>query len=264
PTPTPTPAPTPVDPMQPFFCETPLLTEYSYHSKGVSITVETRTVQLDAKQHATCYIADIHVQDVTSIRTAAAKGTFDHYDLQLVGEIAAEAGAIVAINGDTYLHFPNSLVVRNGEVYRKKPIEGEDICILYRDGVMETKKWGTFRANDVLDADPWQVWNFGPALLDADGGAMEINHHLGGPNPRSAIGYFEPGHYCFVTVDGRGESAGMTLTQLSRFMEELGCKVAYNLDGGASAQMYWNGGIISTPSAQNRIISDIVCILPEG
>ena len=58
-----------------------------------------------------------------------------------------------------------------------------------------------------------------------------------GLNPRSAVGYYEPGHYCFVVIDGRqpGYSKGATLMQLAQLFESLGCKEAYNLDGGKSA-----------------------------
>ena len=103
----------------------------------------------------------------------------------------------------------------------------------------------------------------GPALLDADGKSTEIRHALAGPNPRTAIGYYEPGHYCFVVVDGRGESFGISLNNLSILMHDLGCVAAYNLDGGASAQMYWNGAIINAPSGKNRAISDIIYLLAE-
>ena len=91
-----------------------------------------------------------------------------------------------------------------------------------------------------------------------------IEHRLQGHNPRTAIGYYEPGHYCFVVVDGRGESVGVTLSSLSRLMEDLGCKAAYNLDGGDSAQLWWNGEIVSAASNTSRVIGDIIYLLPEG
>lgn len=46
-------------------------------------------------------------------------------------------------------------------------------------------------------------------------------------------------------------------------MEDLGCKAAYNLDGGGSAQMYWNGEIISRTCNDGREIGDIIYLLPE-
>jgi hypothetical protein len=88
-------------------------------------------------------------------------------------------------------------------------------------------------------------------------------------NPRSVIGYYEPGHYCFVQVDGRGtksklepgkKNKGLTLANLSKFMEELGCKAAYNLDGGKTSQLYFNGSVISTPENGGRKLGDIVLV----
>jgi exopolysaccharide biosynthesis protein len=71
-----------------------------------------------------------------------------------------------------------------------------------------------------------------------------------------------------VVVDGqRGGkdkgSDGIRLSAFSQLMADLGCKVAYNLDGGDSAQMYWNGAIINKSNNESRVISDIIYILPE-
>ena len=56
-------------------------------------------------------------------------------------------------------------------------------------------------------------------------------------NPRTGIGYFEPGHYCLVVVDGRdGDSApGASIEEFASVFESLGCTQAYNLDGGGSS-----------------------------
>ena len=182
---------------------------------------------------------------------------------------AADANALIAINGDSYFGFSDSFVFRNGEPYRRTLEDRTDLCILYRDGRMETKKWGTFSARDVINSDPWQVWSFGPRLLEEDGSPRVIQNWIAYENPRTAIGYYEPGHYCFVIVDGRqivdgdkGFSDGMTLTQLSRLMADLGCKAAYNLDGGGSAKMYFNGDVVTNCSNKKRVISDIIYLVP--
>ena len=69
--------------------------------------------------------------------------------------------------------------------------------------------------------------------------------------------------YCtkgqLVTVEGRNGLVGMTMSELSQFMYELGCKTAYNLDGGATAQMAVNGKIYSESSG-DRGVTDIVYI----
>ena len=90
----------------------------------------------------------------------------------------------------------------------------------------------------------------------------EFNTTVGKANPRTAVGMVEPLHYVLVTVDGRGESAGLSMADLSALMKELGCTAAYNLDGGATAAMAVNGELYSTPS-DTRSVSDIIYVAME-
>ena len=125
---------------------------------------------------------------------------------------------------------------------------------------MKTFEVGTYSVDEIIRSDPWQTWQFGPALLDENGEPKtKFNTSLIGQNPRCAIGYYEPGHYCFVVVDGRqkGSSLGADVEELSRLMYSLGCKAAYNLDGGTSAQMYFNGKYCNRQRGE-RPIGDII------
>lgn len=68
------------------------------------------------------------------------------------------------------------------------------------------------------------------------------------------------GSYVAVAVDGRlpGYSEGMTIEELAQYMLNLGCVTAYNLDGGMTSCMYFNGNVISTPCGtanQERSVS---------
>ena len=121
----------------------------------------------------------------------------------------------------------------------------------------------------------WQTFLFGPGLLTEDGKAKTtFSSDVKPKNPRSVIGYYEPGHYCFVQVDGRKtasklekgkKNAGLTLAELSAYMETLGCASAYNLDGGQSSLMYFKDGIYSTAYKNGRRLGDVVLIRePEG
>lgn len=111
------------------------------------------------------------------------------------------------------------------------------------------------------DRGVWQAWNFGPALLDNGEAITVFDSAIKGKNPRNSIGYYEPGHYCFITVDGRqnGYSVGMTLAELSAVYASLGCKCAYNLDGGATAEMIFQGELVNKPYKGGRQSSDIIC-----
>ncbi len=89
-------------------------------------------------------------------------------------------------------------------------------------------------------------------------------------NPRSAIGMIEEEdgslHYLIVVSDGRtAESEGLTLYQLAQVLQSYGATTAYNLDGGGSATLYFNGQVINKPTTNGRTIteravSDIVYI----
>jgi hypothetical protein len=58
-------------------------------------------------------------------------------------------------------------------------------------------------------------------------------------NPRTALGVISPLHYLFIVSDGRtDESTGLSLLQLAELMKELGCRTAYNLDGGGSSTIW--------------------------
>ena len=85
-------------------------------------------------------------------------------------------------------------------------------------------------------------------------------------NPRTAIGEIDAGHYLLVVTDGRtSQSAGLSLQELAEVMQSLGAKVAYNLDGGGSSTMVFQGRVVNQPttngrSIQERGVSDIVYI----
>ena len=86
-------------------------------------------------------------------------------------------------------------------------------------------------------------------------------------NPRCAIGQVSEGHYLIIVVDGRcDESPGTSLWELADVFCELGARTAYNLDGGGSATMIFNGKLINTPYTNwnkpsgERRVSDIVYI----
>ena len=67
-----------------------------------------------------------------------------------------------------------------------------------------------------------------------------------------------------VVVDGReeGYSRGVTMSGLAQIMVDLGCRVAYNLDGGGSSAMYWNGRIVNRPpNGGERATSDILYVM---
>ena len=283
PTPEPTPAPTPEPTPDPTPEPTPervysgvwgekfadrftegevIEDETSYRSENVSVTL-TRVEE----NAAVYYVADVYVSDLKYLRCGFANGKYDG-GFRKIADIAAAENAIVAICGDHYAGRSAGIVVRNGEFYRK--VRFQDVCVLYGDGTMVTMDNSELDLKALEEAQPWQVWSFGPGLLDSEGHAKDRFNTIVFPaNPRCAIGYVEPGHYYLVEVEGsrwgvNTGSRGMDMRQLAELFESLGCASAYNLDGGRSVGIAWKGELVSFD--YDRRIPDIIYVtdFPPG
>lgn len=229
--------------------------DYSHQSDTVRVAVKGYSVDGVAY-----YVADVWVKDISSFRTAFAKKQYGQGIHQEFLKMAQDNKAIVAISGDYYSARAKGIVVRNGQLYRDIPFE--DVCVLYQDGVMETYTKDTFDIDDAIARKAYQIWSFGPQLLENGQPMQDFNSSVKKANPRCAIGYYAPGHYCFVTVDGRqpGYSEGITLQALSQLFYDLGCKAAYNLDGGQTAMMAYGNQLVNRPYHGGRESGDIIFI----
>ncbi len=272
PTPSATPEPTPAGLLGGAYAEKFTkggieLTETSYRTRDVSVTVtkvfDNTTYCYDNGKpfELTYYVADIYIKDVTLLRVFRTRKT-----AKLVN-LCAEVNAAVAITGDFCQARTLGLIVDNGEVVRETPDPDRDVLVLYRDGTMKAYLAGAVPIDEILASEPWQAWCFGPILVENGEAATSFNMNFGKlayireRNPRAAVGYYEPGHYCFVQVDGRnnGYSQGLSAKDLAALMQGLGCTLAYNLDGGDTAQMAFLGERVSTPSG-HRNPGDILYI----
>ena len=239
------------------YTDTVIVTENSYSSPNISVTVTEETLG-----QTTYYLADIYVRDITCFQTALANDTYGSGFRDSIEDMALLNNALLAVNGDYYGNTNEGVVIRNGVIYRANSTNC-DVCVLYYDGTMRVMPGSSFSAEEAVEQGAWQAWTFGPALLNTDGSVLTSfasTNRIISANPRTAIGYYEPGHYCLVVVDGRGESAGITLPDLSRLFYDLGCRTAYNLDGGNSSVMVWNNEVINNPSGGGRESSDALLI----
>lgn len=239
-------------------------TDHSYSSPQVSIDIET-VVREEGSHRVVYYVADIYVASIENFRTHTVNGGYQYMATEDMLTLDREVDALVAISGDFLTYQSSGFLMRNGELFFSD-YTFCDICVMYDDGRIATYDRDGYTIEDILNGGAIQVWNFGPALLDENGKAKEsfrMSTTVSFINPRSALGYYEPGHYCFVVVDGRqeGHSDGMTMPELAKLFEELGCACAYNLDGGGSAVMSFRHEKFSRQSnGGNRELGDILYI----
>ncbi|GAA1465515.1 phosphodiester glycosidase family protein [Microbacterium thalassium] len=247
-----------------------VVTDTSYTDGSTTITLSTVTSG-SGDSTVTYYVADVVLSDATALRSAFAKDQFGENITELTSEIAEDNGAILAINGDYYGFRDTGIVIRNGVVYRDEP--AREGLVFYADGTVAVYDETETSAEELLADGAWNTLSFGPAIVE-DGAVVsgidqvEIdtnfgNHSIQGDQPRTAVGVIDENHLVFVVVDGRqsGYSAGVTLPELAEIMVSLGASTAYNLDGGGSSTMYFNGEVVNSPSnGGERATSDILYI----
>lgn len=241
------------------------ITKTSYNDDNIQITIST------IEEYDTIiYIADIYINDPSFLKTALAQNAYGTNVTETTSSIAESNNAILAINGDYYGANEAGYVIKNGVLYRDtiRQDETQDLAI-YEDGTFEIIDENEITAQELLDNGVIQTLAFGPGLIE-DGEIIvdtnaEVNQSMSS-NPRTAIGYVEENHYIFMVSDGRtDESAGLTLYQVAQIMKEYNCQIAYNLDGGGSSTMVFNGEVINKPTTsgkniEEREVSDIVYI----
>ena len=245
--------------------------EVTTDNSGDSREYKDENVQVTYTQYetngTTIHVADVRVSSAEYLKTAFAKGTYGKNVTQSTSEIAASNNAVLAVNGDYYGVQERGYVIRNGVLYREEAGENDVLCI-YADGSMKVVDPSTVTAQELLEQGVWQAFSFGPGLITDGEIDVALNTEVGkakASNPRTAIGIIDDLHYVFVVSDGRsGESEGLSLYELASFMEQLGVQTAYNLDGGGSSTMVFQGEVVNNPSSgfrdEEREVSDIVYI----
>lgn len=214
------------------------------------------------------YVADVEVTDGTSILSAFANNTYGRNVTDTTSDMAEENNAVLAINGDYYGARQSGYVIRNGVVYRSQGSNGEDM-VISKDGSLSFISESDTTTDSLHQKQAWQVLSFGPVLVENGQVAVSENDEVGmamASNPRTAIGTVAKNHYLFVVSDGRtSESAGLSLYELANFMKSLGATNVYNLDGGGSSTMVFQGEVVNNPTTNGnkiseRAVSDILYI----
>jgi len=238
----------------------------SYNDGKVSIELSEYTAN-----GSTVHVAEVSSASAKYLKTAFAQGSYGKNVTAKTSEIASDVNAILAINGDYYGAQEKGYVIRNGKLYRSTSAGNEDL-VIYSDGSFEIINESEVTAEQLLSKGAVQTLSFGPALIENGSISVDADDEVGratASNPRTAIGIKSDGSYLFVVSDGRtDESEGLSLLELAQFMKEQGAVTAYNLDGGGSSTMVFNGTIINTPtgggigngSGSERKVSDIVYI----
>jgi exopolysaccharide biosynthesis protein len=217
------------------------------------------------------YVADVQLSSIDYLYTAFADNIYGKNVTAKTSTTAAENGAILAINGDYYGARNTGYVLRNGVLYHDSASSAsQEDLVIHADGSFSIITEGSVSASSLEDSDVLQVFSFGPALITDGEISVTLEEEVGkamASNPRTAVCEIESLHYLFVVADGRtDDSEGLSLYELAQFLQEnFSIRTAYNLDGGGSSTMVFNGQLVNHPttsgsSISERSVSDVICI----
>lgn len=198
-------------------------------------------------------VADVFVSDISRLQTVLANDAYGKGQREDPAAMTRRSGAVLSITGDNYSERYGGVVLRNGVLYSDDV--DRDICVLNWDGTMDLYRMRDYDLPEIMENGAYQIWSFGPILLEDGEIPQQYITDMLRPCRRAAIGYFEPGHYCFVIMDG-----DVSLEVLSLEMQKLGCESAYALYGGRLAEMNYDGETVSTYQEVSRECSDIIVI----
>ena len=242
------------------------VTDSSYKDSNVDINITTIR-----KNNTTVYMADVKLSDSSYLKTALAYDSFGTNVTEATSSMATNNNAILAVNGDYYGADRSGYVIKNGVIYRntvRSDSEYPDLAV-YKDGSFKIIYETEVTAEELLADGVVNLFAFGPSLIENGEISVDQNTEVRQAmtkNPRTAIGIVDKNHYILVVSDGRtNESEGLSLYELAEVLKEYGATTAYNLDGGGSSTMYFNGNIVNNPTTNGhriseREVSDIVYI----
>ena len=242
------------------------VTDTSYLDGNISVNLTEKTVN-----DTQIYVADVTLSSADYLKTALAQNSYGTNVTAKTSVTAAKNNAILAVNGDYYGANSSGYVIRNGVVYRdsvREDASNGDLAI-YKDGSFKIIYENQISADQLVQDGVVNLLAFGPSLVENGEISVGINTEVGqamASNPRTAIGIIDENHYIIVVSDGRtSESKGLSLYQMAEVMKSYGVKTAYNLDGGGSSTLYFDGQVINKPTTggskiSERAVSDIVYI----
>ena len=161
PTEAPTAAPTATESPAEQATTAPISADTEYHDDQIDIVLTTMRVE-----NTTVYVADVQIADISLLKTALAGNTYARNLTETTSVQAANAGAILAINGDYYGAQECGYVLRNGVLYRASAQSGTDALVIGADGNFRIINEGETSADTLVREGAWQVLTFGPALIN--------------------------------------------------------------------------------------------------
>ncbi|HHT08367.1 MAG: phosphodiester glycosidase family protein [Christensenellales bacterium] len=209
----------------------------------------------------------IQLQNATQLRTLKA-GPYGSTQEAQGATMAKRVKSVLAIGGDFFVYHQYGYIVRQQNFYRNKLTGEHDVLIIDDKGDLQViirPKSADMKAFEQENKERIiNAFTFGPALVKD--GQMLTDMPLGRSElvraQRIALCQTGPLSYLVVYSEGPNDpdSSGLTILEFAQLVSSFPDVVtAYNLDGGSSATIVFQGQKINGPLSQrSRSIGDII------
>lgn len=213
---------------------------YEYKSSTLNIKLERKSV------HGISYwAAHIKTSSAKQLKSALSNGTYGG-SRQTTSDAVSSNGGIIGVNGSAFDYgtgkpSPLGMCIKNGIIYGDY-MTSYSVMAVKKDGTIYTPAQGLMGKN-LLAAGVKDTYNFGPVLIK-DGEAQLPWAETEKYYPRTAVGMVKPNDYVLLVTD-TGSYNGLNHWDMVDIFKSYGCTYAYNLDGGGSATLYFNGKVMN-------------------
>ena len=215
------------------------------------------------------WIADIEIADASQLRTAAADG-FDSNGTEFGPVISRRMNAVLAVDGDYFNYGYNNAVhvtIRQGVTFENnlRPRKCQDVLLIDEDGDfhgIEDPVAGDV-GTEINGKKIINAFYFGPLLVNNGQIRKKDPSHMKPEQFSQRVAICQTGHLKYrviVTGPNRNGSKAFKFDPWREFVAGFDdIQVAYNLDGGDSAFMFFNGKRVNDPQSDNeRLLADII------
>ena len=219
---------------------------YTYKSSTLNITLKKKST------HGISYwVAHINTSGPGQLKSALSYGTYGG-DRQTTSSAISSNGGVIGVNGSAFDYStgqpsPLGMCIKNGKLYGDYTTS-YSVMAVKKNGTIYTPKQG-LSGKKLLKAGVKDTYNFGPVLIEKGEAQLpwaETEKYY----PRTAVGMVKPNDYVLL-VTNTGSYNGLNHWDMVNIFQSYNCKYAYNLDGGGSATLYFNGKVM------NKLIDDV-------
>ncbi len=208
------------------------------------------------------YAADVILSDPDRMQTMFPGGAWGGHATAVQADREV-GGSILMVNGDFRdpTNAQNLGIVRDGAIINDRPMKRDSIGITESGDLVPTKQKSPA---EVLEMGVRDTWTFGPYLVKK---GKAITHKKTELHPRTFFGQVEredaKKEYWIIVADGRweGYSDGLSQDAMTQILLDKGCRTGFNLDGGGSSIMLFQGKVVNRPSdGEQRENADYIYI----